>query len=249
MNTPVAITGGFSTPEFRECIVEIPYVSAREIYLSCRRLLDILASLALLIALAPILLAIALLVKLDSPGPVLFVQERVGIKRRHKGGTVRCELATFRFYKFRSMVRNADASLHQQYIRNFVQGCAGENGNGTAPFKLTRDPRVTRLGRLLRRTSLDELPQLVNVLLGDMSLVGPRPVPSYEAALYDPQQLRRLAVQPGITGLWQVCGRCQVPFEHMIRLDLDYVERCSLWLDCKILLLTLPAVLSGRGAE
>ena len=146
------------------------------------------------------------------------------------------------------MVANASPEAHQAYIREFVEGRArpsSENGI----FKLTNDPQVTRLGRVLRRFSLDELPQLFNVLKGDMSLVGPRPVPPYEVMYYQNQHYKRLAARPGITGLWQVTGRCRVSFEEMIRMDLDYIQRASLSLDLKILLLTIPAVLSMRGAE
>jgi len=200
---------------------------------------------ALLVFLAPLLGCIALLIKLDSPGPVLFVQQRVGSRRRAGNGRILWEIRTFPCYKFRSMVHNADSALHRDYIRAFVRG----GTDGAKEFKLARDPRITRAGRLLRKTSLDELPQLFNVLRGEMSLVGPRPVPTYEVAEYQERHYERLAALPGITGIWQTRGRCQVPFEEMIRMDIDYIRRQSLWLDLKLLLLTIPAILSGRGAR
>jgi lipopolysaccharide/colanic/teichoic acid biosynthesis glycosyltransferase len=145
------------------------------------------------------------------------------------------------------MVQNADPAPHAAFIAAFAAGTYA-TGRGAARFKLTEDPRVTRVGHLLRRTSLYELPQLLNVLKGEMSLVGPRPVPPYEVACYQPWQFERLAAQPGITGLWQVRGRSQLAFDAMIRLDIDYVRHRSLWLDLKLLALTIPAVLSTRGA-
>jgi lipopolysaccharide/colanic/teichoic acid biosynthesis glycosyltransferase len=152
-------------------------------------------------------------------------------------------------HKFRSMVQDADSAMHEAYIRDFVEGRVQPNEEQGGKFKLTNDPRVTRVGRVLRRASLDELPQLFNVLKGEMSLVGPRPVPPYEVACYRPGDHKRLAALPGITGLWQVNGRCQVSFEEMIQMDLEYIRNASLWLDLEILLLTIPAVICGRGAE
>jgi lipopolysaccharide/colanic/teichoic acid biosynthesis glycosyltransferase len=143
------------------------------------------------------------------------------------------------------MTQNADQSLHQTHIQAYVE----ERLDTTRIVKLTDDPRVTRVGRILRRTSLDELPQLLNVLKGDMSLVGPRPVPIYEAAAYADWHRERLAALPGITGLWQVDGRGRVSFTEMVRMDIAYVRNQSLLLDIKLLLSTIPAVLSGRGAE
>jgi len=214
-----------------------------------KRLMDVMLSSLLLILCLPMLLVIALLIKLDSPGPAIFKHERVGAKRRRLWGDVVWVMRNFTMYKFRTMIQKADSSAHESYIRAFVNGTTPSSDSSSARFKLTNDPRVTRIGRILRRTSLDELPQLVNVLKGDMSLVGPRPVPPYEVACYRNGDHQRLAALPGITGLWQVKGRCQVPFEKMIEMDLEYIRKASLWLDLKILLWTIPAVLSQRGAE
>ena len=223
--------------------------STRDFQFTCKRGMDVILAGSLLILLLPALLLIALLIKLDSPGPIIFRQERVGAKRKRFGRRVVWATQNFTFYKFRSMVQNADSSAHEAYIRDFVSGNAQASELNGGKFKLTNDPRVTRVGRLLRKASLDELPQLFNVLKGDMSLVGPRPVPPYEVACYRDRDYQRLAALPGITGLWQVNGRCQVPFEKMIEMDLEYIRRASIWLDLKILFLTIPAVLSGRGAE
>lgn len=220
----------------------------RERYYQVKRVLDVILAGLALVVLCPVMLAVALTVKLDSPGPVLFRQKRAGARLKRLGGKRCLEIGTFEMLKFRSMVQNADQGLHQAHVRAFVEGRLASNGNGGAAFKLTNDPRVTRVGRFLRRTSLDELPQLINVLRGEMSLVGPRPVPLYEVGHYDDWHRERLNAQPGITGLWQVTGRCALGFDEMVRLDIDYVRRQSLVLDAKILVLTIPAVLSGRGA-
>jgi lipopolysaccharide/colanic/teichoic acid biosynthesis glycosyltransferase len=221
----------------------------RALYFSCKRLIDLVLASLLLLVLLPLLLLVAVAIKLDTPGPVFFIHERVGVKRRSKGGWTRWELRNFAFYKFRSMVNGADQSLHQGHVRAFVQGRLAVPDGASAKFKLANDVRVTRVGRVLRRTSLDELPQLLNVLKGEMSLVGPRPVPPYEVAEYQGSETQRLAALPGITGLWQVSGRGEVPFSEMIRLDREYVRNQSLWLDVKILAATIPAVVSGRGAK
>jgi lipopolysaccharide/colanic/teichoic acid biosynthesis glycosyltransferase len=178
---------------------------------------------------------------------VLFVQERVGCKPRINRRRIAYQPCQFYVYKFRSMRVQADHGLHERFVREFVAARGEQASIGT--FKISGDSRLTRVGRVLRKTSLDELPQLLNVLKGDMSLVGPRPVPPYEVALYEEAHYQRLATLPGITGMWQVRGRSRVPFEQMIRMDIEYVQKASLWLDLKILLLTIPAVISGRGAE
>lgn len=218
-------------------------------YLVCKRCLDLVLAGALLVLLSPLLLLIAILIKLDSPGPVLFTQERVGARRKRVGKNAVWVVRNFMIYKFRSMVANADSSVHERYVRDFIEGQAQSSPLQAGIFKITSDPRVTTTGRILRKFSLDELPQLFNVLRGEMSLVGPRPVPPYEVACYRDGHHRRLAAFPGITGLWQVKGRGRVPFEEMVRLDVEYIRNASIILDLKILLSTIPAVLSQRGAE
>jgi exopolysaccharide production protein ExoY len=219
------------------------------LYFVCKRCLDLMVAGLLLISLLPLLLLISVLIKLDSPGPAVFKQKRVGTKRQWLGRQAIWVVQEFTIYKFRSMHQNADSSVHEAYVRDFVEGRAQASPESGGKFKLTKDARVTRVGRLLRMFSLDELPQLLNVLKGDMSLVGPRPVPPYEVACYGSGHHRRLAALPGITGYWQVKGRCQVSFEEMVRMDLEYIRNASLAFDLKILLLTIPAVLSRRGAE
>ena len=210
-----------------------------------KRAFDAGVALALLIITAPLLIIIALAIKLDSPGSALFVQQRVGAKFRKDSSGASWQLNVFPIYKFRTMTQNADSALHSGFVRAFVTGEAGD----TATAKLTHDPRITRLGAFLRETSLDELPQLFNVLKGDMSLVGPRPVPVYEVAAYEPEQYTRLAALPGITCIWQVEGRGRVGFEEMVNMDVNYIKNRSLWLDLKLLALTVPAVLLRRGAK
>lgn len=221
----------------------------RPFYFLCKRCLDVCLASVILFLLVPVLLFIAVLIKLDSSGPVFFTHERVGAKREKTGREAVWAVTQFGMHKFRSMSANADSRVHEAYIRDFVAGRVQPSEENGGNFKLTNDPRVTRVGRVLRRTSLDELPQLFNVLKGQMSLVGPRPVPPYEVACYRNGEHKRLAALPGITGLWQVNGRCRVSFEEMIRMDLEYIRNASLWLDLRILLLTIPAVLWGRGAE
>ena len=204
-----------------------------------KRGLDVAGSLALLLILSPVFLLIAALLKLTSPGSILFRQERVG------------QLAKpFTMLKFRTMRVNADPRLHHAFVTSFIRSSAQWHPVGRrALFKLTNDPQVTPLGRVLRKTSLDELPQLWNVLRGEMSLVGPRPPLAYEVEQYRSWHRRRiLDAKPGMTGLWQVMGRSRTTFEEMVRLDLRYIRTCSLWNDLKILLATPRAVISGKGA-
>jgi lipopolysaccharide/colanic/teichoic acid biosynthesis glycosyltransferase len=224
-------------------------IAEKDLYFACKRSIDVIFATLLLVLLFPLLLLTAVLIKIDSPGPVIFRQERVGAKRQRLGGATAWFVQKFFICKFRSMVQDADASAHEAYIRDFVAGRVHASPEAGDKFKLTNDPRVTRIGRILRRFSLDELPQLLNVLTGEMSLVGPRPVPPYEVACYRNGDHQRLAAKPGISGLWQVNGRCRVPFEGMVQMDVEYIRKASLWLDFKILLLTIPAVLSGKGAE
>lgn len=216
-------------------------------YLLLKRVMDLVLAPLLLLLCSPILLLAVVLIVLDSKGPSIFVQERVGARYRWQDGRLVWRLCLFRCYKLRSMVDKSDPAIHKEYLWQFRHGhvCAGP---ASAPFKLNRDKRVTRIGRLLRVMSLDELPQLINVIKGDMSLVGPRPVPLYEVELYDSAHYQRLAALPGITGMWQVYGRSRVTFGEMVELDIDYARRSSLWLDIKLLLLTVPSVLSLKGA-
>jgi lipopolysaccharide/colanic/teichoic acid biosynthesis glycosyltransferase len=218
-------------------------------YFVCKRLIDVIFASLLLLLLLPLLLLIALLIKLDTPGPVIYVQERIGSLKRSEDGRICWEIHHFWMYKFRSMVRDADQTLHQNFIHAYTSGAIETTPTNQSIYKLINDPRITRVGAILRRTSLDELPQLVNVLKGEMSLVGPRPVPIYEFNDYLDWHKERLAALPGITGLWQVEGRCENSFDEQIALDIRYVRSQSLLLDFRILLLTLPAVLSGRGAN
>lgn len=220
----------------------------RNFYFAGKRILDVIVAATALTCLLPVLLLIAIVIKLDTRGPILFTQERVGAKRRKGNGSARWEICTFPCFKFRSMTHGADQSVHQALAEAFVEGRLTLTEEG-AGVKLTHDPRVTRVGKILRKTSLDELPQLWNVIRGDMSLVGPRPVPIYEVAKYQPQHWQRLAVVPGVTGLWQVQGRGQVSFETMLAMDVNYIRNQSFWLDVKILLLTIGVLVSGRGAE
>jgi lipopolysaccharide/colanic/teichoic acid biosynthesis glycosyltransferase len=217
-------------------------------YFAVKRCIDVVLSSILLLLLSPLMLLIVIAIRLDSPGPIIFGQERVGVRRRSDKESSRWEVRSFRFYKFRSMATDADSSLHEAHIASYVSGQLEGNSSGKSKFKLPSDPRITRVGRILRKSSLDELPQLVNVLKGDMSLVGPRPVPLYEVAHYQEWHYERLTALPGITGLWQVNGRCDLSFDEMIRLDLEYSRHQSLKTDAWILILTIPAVLRARGA-
>ena len=206
----------------------------RELGLLAKRGFDVLAAAVLLLVLVPVLLVVCLLVRLSSPGPVLFRQQRVGQDGKW-----------FSFYKFRSMYYGADDSVHRAYYEQLIEGSARPVGRS---FKLEDDPRVTPIGRVLRRYSLDEFPQLFNVLRGDMSLVGPRPPIPYETDKYGQREWQRLTVRPGITGLWQVSGRSNLDFQAMIDLDLAYISDWSLLGDLQILLRTPWAVISARGA-
>lgn len=233
MATETPLTGVVATPASEAGVVGtrivVPVIELPRGYRIAKRLLDIVVASIGLAVFAPLILLIAIAIKLDSPGPVLFRQVRVG-----KGGK------PFWFLKFRSMVKNAEQLKQQLAAKNEVKG-------GTV-FKMRNDPRVTRVGRFLRRYSLDELPQLLHVLRGEMSLVGPRPPLPAEVANYQHWELRRLSVQPGLTCLWQISGRSELGFQEWIELDHIYIETMSFWTDLKILLFTIPAVITGKGA-
>jgi exopolysaccharide biosynthesis polyprenyl glycosylphosphotransferase len=221
----------------------LPQLAARKprvtVYNAVKRGLDLVVSLVLLALLSPLLLLIAALVKLKSPGPIFFRQVRIGERAQ-----------PFTMLKFRTMHANADSAVHHEYVSWFIKSSGKEQPGGQdGVFKLANDRRITPIGHILRKTSLDELPQLWNVFRGDMSLVGPRPPLPYEVEQYKPWHCRRvLEAKPGITGLWQVTGRSRTTFDEMVRLDLRYARTYSLWTDIKILLATPRAVISGKGA-
>jgi exopolysaccharide biosynthesis polyprenyl glycosylphosphotransferase len=192
-----------------------------------KRLMDLVGAVIVVVLFAPLMLLLAVAIKLDSRGPVLFRQRRIG--RKGEG---------FWMFKFRSMVKNAEETKMELSARNEAEG---------GLFKIAEDPRITHVGRLLRRTSLDELPQLLNVLVGHMSLVGPRPLVQDEDALIEGWQRRRLAVKPGMTGMWQIYGSSRIPMDEMVKIDYLYGANWSLWLDLKVLLRTVPYVLRRRG--
>jgi lipopolysaccharide/colanic/teichoic acid biosynthesis glycosyltransferase len=213
----------------------------RKLALLTKRLLDLGGSAAALLVFSPLFALIAAAVKLTSKGPILYRQVRIGQYGRR-----------FTFLKFRSMYTNSSAAVHREYVKGLIQGkskAQQADGAGGPVYKIRQDPRITPLGRWLRKTSLDELPQLLNVLKGEMSLVGPRPPIPYELEAYDAWHRRRLLeTKPGVTGLWQVSGRSRTTFDEMVRLDLRYAKGWSLWLDLRILAQTPWAVLSGEGA-
>jgi lipopolysaccharide/colanic/teichoic acid biosynthesis glycosyltransferase len=222
-----------------ELVVGAPY-GARESHaqeLACRALDVVLATLALVV-LSPLLALIAVAVRIESRGPALFRQQRLGRS-----------LVPFTVTKFRTMGVDASEDIHREFVLALIDGREPPAPQTGPRYKLNGDSRVTRIGRVLRRTSLDELPQLWNVIRGDMSLVGPRPSIPYEVERYPPQWLGRFAVKPGVTGLWQVSGRCELTIEQMVALDIEYVHRRSLGLNIWIMLRTVPAVLSSRGAS
>jgi lipopolysaccharide/colanic/teichoic acid biosynthesis glycosyltransferase len=215
-------------------------LESKRIPLLVKRCLDIAGSLLALIILSPLISLVAAVIKLTSPGPVLFRQIRLGQRGQ-----------SFTFLKFRSMYAKADHAIHESYIKSFISNKTESPANegGAKIYKLQADPRITPVGRFLRRTSLDEIPQFFSVLIGHMSLVGPRPPVPYEFAAYKTWHRRRLlAVKPGITGFWQVEGRSRVKFDDMVRMDIEYARTWSLWMDVKIILRTPRAVLGGNGA-
>lgn len=229
---PRAIAGGHTLrlrAAFRSTVRRLLWTATIRGALALKRALDVVGSLGLLIVLSPVFLLVPVLIKLEDGGPVLFWQSRVGRFGR-----------TFPFPKFRSMVTDAEALKTALLATN-------DHGGGVT-FKMKRDPRITRVGAALRRTSLDELPQLWSVIKGDMSLVGPRPPVPAEVERYSLEDRRRLSVRPGLTCLWQVRGRGEIPFPEQVLLDVEYIENRGFWTDIRLLLWTVPAVLLGRGA-
>lgn len=206
-------------------------------YRILKRLLDIVVTILLLPLLIVLCLGVALMIRFDSQGPVLFKQKRVGMNG-----------VEFDFYKFRSMYMDSDDSVHRNAIKQYMNGEILNGHTSTATmYKLVNDPRVTRVGHFIRKTSLDELPQFFNILRGDMSLVGPRPPLPYEVESYSERNLLRLCGKPGLTGFWQVYGRSRVPFAEMVEMDIAYLQRQSILIDIKLILLTVPVMLFGRG--
>jgi len=228
-----------------------PQASARSfrtlspLNLAMKRSLDLLLASAIVIAISPLLLVLWALIRLGSKGPAILVQKRVGYKGR-----------VFNFYKFRSMYVDSDDSSHREYVKQWMRdqsyehrndSVEGENGQECKVFKIVNDKRITPVGRFLRKYSLDELPQLFNVLKLDMSLVGPRPAMVYEVEKYEEEHMQRLYAPPGITGAWQVAGRNRLSFKQMVDLDVQYIETWSVFSDLRILALTIPAVIRGTG--
>lgn len=240
-------------------------VYSQKRYFTIKRILDLVIILLALPFLLPLFAIIAIMIKLDSPGAVFYTQERVGAKPHLKDGKIYWTQELFKLYKFRSMRQGAASALHQQFIEAYIngdeaemvriqhQGVADEStdsdGQEVSLYKLVGDPRITRIGNFLRKTSLDELPQILNILLGDISLVGPRPAIPYEVEMYESWHKQRLLTIQGLTGAWQATGRSNVSFDEMVKLDVEYIKTQSLWLDAKILLWTIPAILLRKGAE
>jgi lipopolysaccharide/colanic/teichoic acid biosynthesis glycosyltransferase len=224
----------------------------RNLYFISKRILDIFIALLLLILLSPLIAIVSILIKLDSLGPIFYIQERVSVRRKKINQVVYWQKFAFRCYKFRTMVCNADPTLHKSYIQALINNdsetMTAIQGGDNKIRKLIHDPRVTRFGRILRKTSIDEIPQFFNVLKGEMTLVGPRPAIPYEVEMYKPWHHRRLETVPGLTGLWQVTARSTCEFDELVKLDIQYIEHQSFWLDLKILIKTPIAVVFGSGA-
>jgi lipopolysaccharide/colanic/teichoic acid biosynthesis glycosyltransferase len=216
-------------------VAVVPSARSRRVHHWLKNVLDLAIAVVTMVVLWPVLLIVGLAVKLDSPGPAIFKQKRIG-----KDGKV------FTVRKFRSMYLNADDRLHREALQKLVQGEPAAKANGQTFFKPADDPRVTRVGKFLRATGLDELPQVINILQRDMSVVGPRPAIPYELELYKDWHHRRLAVRPGVTGLWQVRRHDTENFDDVMKLDLEYIDSFSIWLDLKIILLTFPMILFRR---
>ncbi len=221
-------------------------------YMAGKRLMDIVVSLVALILTAPLLILSAILIKLDSPGPVFFRQERVGLRLIRDGKSIVWKQEVFFCYKLRTMVNGAKADPHKTYLRALItqdkEKLREIEGDNPTMHKLVNDTRITRVGKYLRKLSLDELPQFINVLKGDMSVVGPRPAIPYEVEYYSPHYMRRLSVKPGITGLQQTTARCTKSFDEQVNLDIQYIENQSLWQDFKIIVKTPFTIFTQKGA-
>lgn len=240
--------------KYIDLVAPSPLVQERfYLYYSAKRVLDLICATIVLVVFLPFLILIALFIKLDSPGPVIFSQQRVGAKRMSTGVFTYWKRVDFTCYKFRTMYHNADPELHKKFIAAFIHNdqttMKDVQGKDTDAYKLVDDPRITSVGKYLRKFSLDEIPQFFNVIKGDMSLVGPRPEVSYTVQQFEPWHYERLNALPGITGLWQVNGRSRVTFDEMIKMDIEYTRKHSLLLDIKLMFLTIPAVLSTKGAK
>lgn len=230
-----------------------PLVEDRNfVYFTLKRAMDIILATFFLVILSPLMAIISILILFDSRGPIIFSQERVGASKWTRDGFSYWQRTIFKCYKFRTMINGADPSVHEVFVRALInnneQSMSEMQREKTEVHKLVHDSRVTKLGRFLRKYSLDELPQFWNVLCGDMSLVGPRPAIPYEVEEYHAWHLRRLETYPGLTGLWQVSGRCTKNFDESVRLDIEYIENQSLWLDIRIILKTPLAVITTKGA-
>lgn len=206
-------------------------------YIFAKRLVDMLFTLLILLPLGLVMAFVAIIIRLDSEGPVFYRQQRIG-----RNG------APFEMLKFRSMYVNSDDAAHREAIARYLNDQKVQSLEaGILSYKQTNDPRITRVGRFIRKTSIDELPQFINVLRGEMTLVGPRPPLPYEVELYSDQDMLRLSGTPGLTGTWQVYGRSRVPFHSMVEMDIEYLQHPSLWKDLKLIFLTVPVMIQGRG--
>lgn len=219
-------TGTYRTPEHED--MQAVYANKKRAYLVAKRFLDILLAGLALVVLSPIFLITAIAIKLEDKGPVFFTQPRAGK-----------DMVPFKMYKFRSMYVNADAKLKEMMVDNEQTGHA---------FKMKNDPRITRVGKVIRRLSIDELPQLINIVKGDMSIVGPRPILVFQMEECDAYDQQRLIVQPGLTCYWQIGGRANIKWDQWVELDLKYIDDMSLWTDLKMIVKTIPAVFVGDGA-
>jgi len=227
-------------------------LEGRGAYYIAKRIIDVVIAFTLLVVLSPLMLLTAIAILIYSPGPIFFKQERMGAIRQSHGGHFYWKRVTFPCYKFRTMKIDADPSIHQAYVKALIENDEAQmtalQGAPTQPRKLVNDPRITRPGKFLRKSSIDELPQLWNVIIGNMSLVGPRPAIPYEVEMYKSWHFRRLEAQPGLTGLQQVTARCTTDFDQQVRLDIEYIDKQSLWLDIKIIFKTPLAIISMTGA-